>query len=107
MKSVPKGRRPVKRSLGGIPLVDWLWILYLVYNTVVFLVYAVDKWKARRGRWRVSEATLLWLALLGGAAGALLAIYLVRHKTKKPVFAWGVPAMLAAQAALFLYAFRL
>lgn len=107
MKGVPKGRGGVKPfaafCVGGIPLPSWFWIGYLAYNALVFALYGLDKWKARRGRWRIPEETLLWLALLGGAAGALLAIYLVRHKTKKPVFALGVPAMLIAQVGLYLW----
>lgn len=74
---------------------------------MVFLVYAADKDKARRGRWRIPEATLLWLALLGGSAGALVAIYGVRHKRRKPRFALGVPLMLVAHVGLSLWALGL
>lgn len=74
--------------------------LLACYNLAVFLVYAWDKVRARRGGWRVPERTLLCLAALGGGAGAVLGIYLIRHKTRKARFAIGAPAALAAQVAL-------
>ena len=43
-------------------------------NVVTFLVYGIDKWKAKQGSWRISEATLLLLAVIGGSIGALLGI---------------------------------
>ncbi|MFO7273992.1 MAG: DUF1294 domain-containing protein [Symbiobacteriaceae bacterium] len=72
----------------------------ILYNLLVFLTYAWDKLQARRGGRRVPERTLLWLSALGGGPGALLGIYLIRHKTRKPLFALGVPGLLAAQLAL-------
>ena len=44
----------------------------IVINVVTFLVYGIDKWKAKQGSWRISEATLLILAVIGGSIGALL-----------------------------------
>lgn len=79
---------------------------YLLLNAFVFLVYAHDKWKARRGRWRTSEAFLLGLAALGGGAGAALAVYLVRHKRRKPLFAVGVPLLLVLQLTLAFWLWR-
>lgn len=75
-------------------------LILIAYNALVFFIYGIDKWKARHGRWRVRESTLLGLAALGGAAGAACAIFLLRHKSRKAPFAVGVPVMLAAQAAL-------
>lgn len=74
-----------------------------LYNLIVFLTYAWDKFRAQRGGRRVPERTLLWLAALGGGPGALLGIYLVRHKTRKPRFALGVPVLLAAQVGLAVW----
>lgn len=91
--------------MGGVKGWDgFLWIGLLAYNVVVFLFYAVDKFKARRGLWRVSEATLLKLALLGGAAGAALGIFGLHHKVRKPRFAIGVPVMLVIQVSLVVWA---
>ena len=80
-------------------------IYYLItINVLTFIVYGVDKLKARRGRWRVTEATLLGLTALGGSVGAWLAMQLFRHKTQKKKFRYGVPAILVLQlVALLLF----
>ena len=75
----------------------------LAINVLAFVVYGVDKWKARQGRWRVPEATLLGLAALGGSVGAWVAMQLFRHKTKKNKFRYGVPIMFVLQLAAVLY----
>ena len=64
-----------------------------VINFVTFIVYAVDKYKAIHDKWRISEATLLTFAGIGGSFGALMSMYTFRHKTKKPKFTVSVPAM--------------
>lgn len=76
---------------------------FLAINVLTFAVYGVDKWKARQGRWRVPEATLIGLAALGGSAGAWVAMRLFRHKTKKNKFRYGVPIMFVLQLAAVLY----
>ena len=74
---------------------------YLIgINVLTFLLYGIDKWKARRGKWRIPEDTLIWLAIVGGSIGALLGMYLFRHKTQHTKFTLGVPAILIVQAAL-------
>lgn len=76
----------------------------LTINLLTFIVYGVDKWKARRGRWRVSEAMLLGLAALGGSLGAWLAMQFFRHKTQKKKFRYGVPILFVLQlAALYIF----
>ena len=69
-------------------------------NVLTFVVFGLDKWKARRGRWRVPEATLLGLAAVGGSVGAWLAMLLFRHKTQKKKFRYGVPVMFVLQLAV-------
>lgn len=75
-----------------------VWLIAI--NLVTFAVYGADKRRARRGAWRVPEKTLFLLPLLGGSVGALLGMWVFRHKTKHWYFVWGVPAILLAQAAL-------
>lgn len=75
----------------------------LAVNVLTFIVYGVDKWKARRGRWRVPEATLMGLAALGGSVGAWLAMQLFHHKTQKKKFRYGVPALFVLQVAAVLF----
>lgn len=74
----------------------------LAVNVLTFIVYGVDKWKARSGRWRVPEATLMGLAALGGSVGAWLAMQLFHHKTQKKRFHYGVPALFLLQVAAVL-----
>lgn len=81
-------------------LLIWLGVL----STLSFLLYGWDKAQAKLHRRRIPEAALLLCALLGGSAGALLGMALFRHKIRKPPFRYGVPLMLAAHAALLLYA---
>lgn len=77
-------------------------LYYLVgINLLTLLVYAIDKLKAKRHAWRIPEATLLGLALAGGSIGALVAIFLVRHKSHHLKFRYGVPLILAAQITLY------
>ena len=81
-------------------------ICLLIINMFSFAVTAWDKSAARRDRRRVPERTLMWLAALFGAAGTLLAMYTVRHKTRKPKFKFGVPCLLLAQIALLILLHR-
>lgn len=69
-------------------------------NLLTFFVYGIDKWKAKRNKWRVPEATLLMLAALGGSVGALLGMFVFHHKTKHKKFLIGVPLILLGQLAL-------
>ena len=59
-----------------------LLILALAMGLLAFILYGVDKYKAKKGKWRIPEAVLLCVGLLGGSLGALLGMYLFRHKTK-------------------------
>lgn len=71
---------------------------YLVLiNAAGFLLMLIDKQKARRGAWRIPEATLMGVAVLGGSIGAIAGMRLFRHKTKHPKFYIGLPCILAAQ----------
>ena len=63
-----------------------LLVSLFLMNAAGFLVMFIDKQKARRGRWRIPERTLLLLAALGGSVGSLLGMYLFHHKTKHQKF---------------------
>lgn len=75
--------------------------LFIGINVLTFFVYGIDKWRAKQGRWRISEATLLMLAVIGGSIGALLGMRIWHHKTMHKKFKYGLPAILLAQIALF------
>ncbi len=58
-------------------------LAYLCCMTAfTFFLYAIDKHRAVRGKYRIPEATLLGCSILGGAVGGLVGMYLTRHKTK-------------------------
>lgn len=80
----------------------FFFIYLTIINAVAFLLMLVDKIKASRGLWRISEATLIGSAVLGGSVGSLLGMYLVRHKTLHPKFTIGVPVILALQIVIGL-----
>ena len=81
-----------------------LWQIYLLeINAVALILCAVDKVRARAGKWRVPEGTLLLTAALGGSPALLLSMLLLRHKTRHKKFILGVPAILLAQAALVYF----
>lgn len=78
----------------------------VIINIVTFVVYGIDKWKAKRGNWRISEATLLMLAAIGGIIGALLGMKVWQHKTMHLKFKYGLPLILLAQIALIYLIIR-
>ena len=90
-------------------------LLYYIIcvNVLTFLVYGIDKWrstsgrllptgrkKAKQGSWRISEATLLILAVIGGSIGALLGMKIWHHKTMHKKFKYSLPLILLVQIAL-------
>ena len=76
-------------------------IIYLTsINVATFITYGIDKLKAKRSKWRIREASLLLLAVLGGSIGALLGMKVWHHKTMHKKFKYGVPAILIVQIAV-------
>lgn len=75
----------------------------LAINAVVFIMYGIDKYKAKKAKWRISEATLLLLAVLGGSIGAWIGMKVWHHKTMHKKFKYGIPAILLIQIALMAY----
>ena len=86
------------------------WILYfiiylVVINVVTFFVMGLDKWKAKRGSWRVQESALFTLVLFGGGVGGILGMMHFHHKTKKLKFQIGFPLILILEIAFMIYFF--
>jgi uncharacterized membrane protein YsdA (DUF1294 family) len=77
-----------------------LLIYLLIVNADGLILMLIDKIKAKKNRWRISEATLMLMAAVGGSVGCLLGMYLFRHKTKHLKFTLGIPLILAAQIIL-------
>ena len=72
-------------------------------NVVTFALYGIDKYRAKKGRWRIPERTLLLLPLLGGSVGGILGMAAFHHKTRHWYFRVGLPVMFLLQAALAVY----
>lgn len=81
----------------------YLYIWLLLINLLTFAAFGIDKAKAVKGKYRIKEATLLLLSLLGGALGGLVGMHIFHHKTRKPLFKFSVPLMLIIQAFLLFY----
>ena len=81
------------------PLLVYLFII----NAVGFAVMLADKYKAKKNLWRIPEATLLGIAVIGGSIGVYAGMRLFRHKTLHLKFSIGVPIILAIQMVLCVF----
>ena len=72
----------------------------LCINAVTFIIYGIDKYKAKKAKWRIPEVTLL---MMGGSIGAWLGMKVWHHKTMHKKFKYGVPAILFLQIAAMIY----
>lgn len=83
----------------------YLTILITVYLSVMnlagYISMGMDKKRAVRGAWRIPEAALFFIALLGGSLGSILGMQHFRHKTKHWYFRLGMPAIFIAQILLW------
>lgn len=77
-------------------------IYLLIVNVATFIIYGVDKLKAKEHWWRISEFTLLLLAVVGGSIGAWLGMKVWHHKTLHKKFKYGVPVILFLQIIAFV-----
>lgn len=72
-------------------------------NLLTFIVYGVDKSKARKSRWRIPETVLLMLAVAGGSVGAWMGMRVWHHKTLHLKFKYGIPFIFLLQIAFCIY----
>ena len=72
-------------------------------NIVSFFLYGIDKYKAKKNKWRISEATLLMIAVIGGSIGAWVGMRIWHHKTMHKKFKYGIPIIIIMQVALAVY----
>ena len=76
-------------------------------NVITFIIYGIDKLKAKKGKWRIPEASLLGLAVIGGSIGAYFGIKVWHHKTLHKKFKYGIPAIIILQlVCIYLVWFR-
>ena len=80
-------------------------IYLLAVNLFAFILYGIDKKRARNREWRISEKTLIGIAVIGGSVGAILGMHVFHHKTRHWYFRYGLPVILIIQLLLawFLY----
>ncbi|ESL02173.1 hypothetical protein GCWU000282_02307 [Catonella morbi ATCC 51271] len=79
-------------------------IVYLaIINFITFAAFAIDKIHAIEGKSRIRILTLLGLAFMGGSVGALLGIYILRHKTKVDYFTVGIPLIMVMQGVVVFF----
>ena len=77
-----------------------LLVYLLTVNAAGFILMLVDKYKAKKNLWRIPEAWLMGVALVGGSLGILWGMYSARHKTKHLKFTLGIPVIFAIQVVL-------
>lgn len=75
--------------------------VFAVMSVLGFTVMGIDKSKAKKGQWRIKEAVLFVFAILGGAVGSTLGMYIFRHKTKHWYFAVFFPLLALVDIALY------
>ena len=80
-------------------------VYLLAINLLAFILYGIDKKRARKREWRISEKTLIGIAVIGGSVGAILGMHVFHHKTRHWYFRYGLPVILIIQVLLawFLY----
>lgn len=94
--------------LNSIGLVEYISIknvcfYLLIINLIGFLSMGIDKYKAKKGYWRIPEGTLMIITMLGGGIGTITGMYMFRHKTKKLKFTVGLPTILISEIAIIIY----
>ncbi len=84
-------------------VIQILILYFLIINAAGFLVMGIDKRRSRiRRKWRISEAAMFTIAVFGGAIGCVGGMYTFHHKTMKPAFQYGMPAILVIQVVAIL-----
>lgn len=81
----------------------WVAVYLLGVNVLAFLMYGLDKMKAKKDKWRIPEKTLIMVAVIGGSVGAFLGMQTFRHKTKHLKFTIGVPVIFVLQIVAVWY----
>jgi len=94
-----------KAWLLTLPIITFknIFIYLLVINILGFLVMFIDKKKAEKGRWRISEHALFMFTWLGGGIGTIAGMYKFRHKTQKKKFTIGMPIILGLEIIYLIY----
>lgn len=84
-------------------IIEGVVIYILLINMTSFVIFGIDKSRAKKSKWRISEAVLFAVALLGGSVGAICGMRIFHHKTKHRKFTIGIPIMLIIQIAVMVF----
>ncbi|MFA6939966.1 MAG: DUF1294 domain-containing protein [Clostridiaceae bacterium] len=84
-------------------MIKYLNFYFVLLNITGFLSMYIDKEKARTGKWRIKESTLLIIAVIGGSIGSYLGMKIFGHKTKHAKFKYGIPFIIIIQLIIYLY----
>ncbi|MCR5310283.1 MAG: DUF1294 domain-containing protein [Lachnospiraceae bacterium] len=83
--------------------VHWLICYFAAVNLIGFAAMGIDKHKAKNHAWRIPEATLFFVAFIGGVIGSIAGMRVFHHKTKHKAFVWGMPLILLLWIGLVLF----
>lgn len=86
--------------------VFWIAGYLAAINIIGFLIIGIDKAKAKKHAFRISEAALFFVAIIGGSLGSILGMYTFRHKTKHWYFKYGMPLILIIQIGLLIFLYK-
>lgn len=82
---------------------DYLSYYFIIINIINFILFAIDKQKAKKNQWRIPESWLFFTSFIGGSLGGLLAMNIMKHKTRKISFAIGMPILLIINFLIWFY----
>lgn len=87
-------------------MIKYFIFYFIIINIISFILMFLDKRRAIKNKWRISENTLMIVSILGGSIGGILGMYTFRHKTKHIKFKVGIPIILIIQLLILSYVFK-
>ncbi len=84
---------------------DFVFAALALINLTGFIVVAADKYRARKRKWRIPEATIFMIAAAGGSIGVYSAMFIYRHKTRHWYFMSGIPLIILIQIVISYFVF--
>ena len=85
------------RIVSAMDSLTLITVYLITINLIGFAIMGIDKHKARINTFRIPEATLFYIAIIGGSIGSIIGMHLFRHKTRHWYFVWGMPLILILQ----------
>ena len=86
--------------------INYFLIYIIVINILAFFIMGYDKYLAKNNKWRISEASLIFISLILGSIGAYLGMYKFRHKTKHIKFTVGIPVIFILNVITIYYLYK-